>query len=177
MKNLPKTETEASRKQARSGERIGESAGFAVVLFMRAAGSHKAGQDLFALPSALRAHEESQRRDGAVCRRENVQVLRVQMSVSDALSCGPWVPASRGFRRARDNRSWRLRIRPDAEPDHNFPPVEIACPDRASDAAGLRRMRRNALDAGLGARTLAAEAAEHGCILREKRLTVERSAA
>jgi hypothetical protein len=177
VKNLPKTEPEASRKELIDGNQTRESAGFAVVLFMRAADSHGAIRAVFPFSCALRARRKSGQRDAAVYCRENAQVFGLQGRVSDGLSCGRRMPASRESSPADGDGKNRFFGCLAGEPDHEFLPVETCCPDQAADPIGLRRMRRNALDAGFGARTLTENATESGCAYREKRLTVQRAAA
>ncbi|HVB34009.1 MAG TPA: hypothetical protein VNJ52_06525 [Patescibacteria group bacterium] len=177
MKNLPKTEAEASRQEETGGNQTSESADFAVVLFMWAADSHEATRALFPNSRVLRARTESREQAAAVCRRSSAQVFRLQGRASDGLSCGRWIAASRESRPADDNGKNRFWGCLASKPGYRFLPIEIPSPDQAKDPIGIRRMRRNALGAGLGARTLTENATEFGCVYREKRLTVERAAA
>ncbi|HVB98656.1 MAG TPA: hypothetical protein VNJ12_04895 [Candidatus Dormibacteraeota bacterium] len=104
-------------------------------------------------------------------------MFRLQGRVSGVLSHGGGMPASRESRIADDNGKNRTLGCLAGKPGHGFLPAEILRPDQAGDSAGIRRMRANALGAGSGPRTLAANATETGCVYREKRLIAERAAA
>jgi hypothetical protein len=168
VKNMPKTETEARGREISGGNQTLRSAHFAVVLFMQVGDSHEAKQVLFPIPWALRARGESWEPDAALSERASAPVFRFQGRASAGRFRGRWMPASRES----------LFLEGLAgEPGNEFLPVAILRPDQAADSIGIGRMRRKALGAGLGARTLTENAIESGCVYREKRLTAERTAA
>jgi hypothetical protein len=174
VKNLPKTEAKASRREKIGGEPKEGHSTFAVVLFMRA-DSHKTSRALFAFSGALRARRDSVQTGVAVHRPDGAQVFCLQGRAGDGLTSGRWALVSGEFRLADGTGKKRFCDGPVSTPGHRFLPVESFRPDPAADPADIRSMRRNALGAGLGARTLTENATVLVCVDREKRLTVERA--
>jgi hypothetical protein len=176
VKNPPKPERKASRREV-GGDSKGPTKVFAVVLFTRAADSHETTLATFAIRSALRARGELGERGAAVSRRENARVFSPPGARFRGTALRPKSFGFEGIPPRRLQRNDSNFERPGTRAGSGFLLIDILRSDRAVGAIGIRRMRKNALGAGLGARTLTENGAESGSVYREKRLTVERAAA